>query len=161
MNQSALANSIIGALLVSAYFLLGHQIDKELLFSPAFIWASLLIYIFFMAREVRSNHHTLEVYPLKSAVRDGFLIFICISLAYYITQFLLYNYINPALSDIQKSWIESQKETIISRTSEEQYERIMAEDFKLTLSNALFAFVQSLIGGFVIAFVIAYIYKKE
>jgi hypothetical protein len=93
---------------------------------------------------------TLPPSPMRRRVRAAFLVLVIANICFYIFQFVLLKYIDPSLLNIQ---YEMALEIGISN--------VTLESFKPTIGKTLLSFGSSLIGGFLMAYAVAYIIQRN
>ena len=161
MNQLQ-TNGLYGGMAVIAYSLILFLLNREYLVQPELTWASLIIYILFMVRAVQQERETYEesVFTMRAGTRTAFWVFLIISAVYYLFNYVMFNVIDPDLTNLQKQLLLDQEDFIRDLFGDEYFEAIRDKDFKITLSNSFFAFCQAAIGGFIISLLIGLTHRR-
>ena len=156
-------NGLYGGVGVIAYSLLLFIIDREYLIQPQLTWASLIIYVLFMVRAVQQERELSAeaVFSMRSGTRTAFWVFLIISTVYYIFNYIMFNVIDPDLTDLQKQLLLDQEDFIREFFGDEYFEAIRDKDFKITIANSFFAFCQAAIGGFLISLLIGLTHRRS
>jgi hypothetical protein len=149
-----------------ACLLLFYIVDPRLVLSAWVIWSTLIFYVVAMALAVRSRRESVEGrLSFREAVRPAFAVFAIANLLYYAFYFLLFNAIDPALADVQRELAPERLERLswlLGRENTEAMRRnFEAEDFRVTLPGAAFAYVRSLLGGFLLAALVAGVTNRQ
>lgn len=153
---------LVGGGIVIAYNILLYFSNKSLLFDPALNWTQLLFYLFIMVGAVRSvKQQTEGSFPLNAALKPAFTVFFIINLCYYAFTYVLFNYVDSSLVDVQKQLFLDNKDLIVKTLGDKYYEELKNADFSFTLTRTFFAFCQALIGGFLLALIIALISRRN
>jgi Protein of unknown function (DUF4199) len=98
MKQKILLNGIIAGIAVVGYGLLFYYVDRTSTFSPSIRFSSLLIYALFMFLAIKD----VKAPDFKVLLRGAFGVFLIANAFYYVYDFVLFNYIDPSLIDIEK-----------------------------------------------------------
>lgn len=123
---------------VIAYFLLFYAFGRSLMLHFGVWWSSLIIYMVAMMLAIRKTRST----DLRQNIQAGFTTFLAANLLFYLFYYLLFTKLDPQLVDLQKSLLlESSKEG----------QALADQDLSVTAKGTLFAFLRSLIGGFIMA----------
>ncbi|MCB0608428.1 MAG: DUF4199 family protein [Lewinellaceae bacterium] len=123
-------------------FLLFYWIDRPLVNHPALWWGSMILYLVFMYRAVKSAAPG----DFRSALQPAFLTFVVANALFYLFYYLLFGVFDPGLVDLQR-------ETMVSDPRFGQaFENY---DLKVTLGNTFFRYCYSLIGGFILSLGVA------
>jgi len=153
-------------LVTIAYFLLFYAISPRLMLSSWVNWGSLLIYIGFMAMACHQERAELgREYDLKQALRTAFTVYVLASVLYYAFNYLMFNFFDPVLVEIQRELVLENLERMSGVLGEDNVEQMQQqyekESFELTLSNILLSFAWSLIGGFIISLALAAVMRRR
>ncbi len=157
MKQKILLNGIIAGIAVVSYVLLFYYMDKTSAFSPSVRFSSLLICAFFMFLAIKD----IKTPDFKVLLRGAFAVFLIANVFYYVYDFVLFNYIDPSLVDMEKDMaIEMYRpNTPINDLydMEEGIRNAQAHNFS---SNAM-QFARWAILGFGVALVVSYLVKRN
>ncbi len=166
MGQSiAIKYGWIAGVSTVAYFLLFYFINPRLLFNPFVYWASLGVYLALIWRALQVEKEQKEgVLDFKQALRSAFLVFVIANLIYYVFYYLLYNWIDPGLVELQEEVMRESLEQAGGMLPEEQKKemlRSLEEGLKIEPSTVLLTYARSLIGGFLLALGLAAIASRR
>ncbi len=141
---------IITGLAIVAWLVIFYLIDRSLAVNPFVTWGTLLVAGFGMAAAVRAERRAGgDRISKREALRTAFLVYVLAMLCYFVFYYVLLNYIDPSL-------IELQKQAMI-----EAGRSVEGIDFSMTLGKAVSGYVISLLGGFLIAYLMASVMKRE
>ncbi len=153
---------ILGGLAVVAYHLLLYTFDKAFLFKPQLSWASLIIYVLFMVRSILAEKEQMEgPFTLRDGISAAFWVFVIISGLYHIFYYLLFNMIDPSLTEVQKQTIIDMEDQIRESLGDPYFESLMESDFSVGLANTFTAFCLTAIGGFLLSGLLALFFRRE
>jgi hypothetical protein len=166
MNNSILKFGIGAGVLTIVYMLIFYSIDETLMFSPWVTWSSFVIYIAAMLKATLNTRAKSEgFFTFREGLRPAFGVYVVASVTYFIFNYILYNYINPELPEIQREIMVKQAADIAEKLGRpelrEQMENIKAEDLRVSLRNSALGFMWSLMGGFVLSAIIAFATKRD
>ncbi len=166
MNANILKYGLYAGAGTIAYLLLFYFIDPRVMLNTWVSWSSLLIYIAAMIKATLEERKASEGgFSFRQAVRPAFGVYVVASVAYFLFNYVLYNYVNTDLTEIQREVMVQQAQTFAEKLGreelKEQMENIKAEDLRVSIRNSALGFMWSLIGGFVLSMIIALGLKKE
>lgn len=148
-----------------AYFLLFYFIQDTLILHPAVIWCSLMIYLGFMFKACMDESKGRETFNFQQALQTAFVVYIIASVVYYIFYYIWFNFVDPSLLQVQVERILARKEEIMNVMGPDEgtkyLQKLEKEGVSLTLSDLFLAFSQSLIGGFLLALIVAGFTRKS
>ncbi len=144
----SLRYGIVAGVGAVAYFLLFYFVNKPLFFSPWVWWSSLLIYIWAMTTVARPEGGP----DLKRGLSRSFTVFVIGNAIFFLFYYLMMVEIDPQL-------VALQKELLISHPMYDGNPKEM--DIDLTPGKIFFNYSYSLIGGFLLAFVIAGLLNRK
>ena len=98
MKQKIILYGIIAGIAVIGYVLLFYFMDNTWALGASVRFSSLLIYALFMYLGIKDTNTT----DFKVLLRGAFAIFLIANALYYVFDFVLFNYIDPSLIDIEK-----------------------------------------------------------
>ncbi len=145
MKQIAIKYGIITGAAIVLYLLLFYSIDKSFLFNPLVFWASLLIPLIGMVvatRKVRDSQD--EGMTKKDAITTSFITWVIAMALFHLFLYILFNFIDNGLIDIQKELAE--------KATGETFKR---EDLEMTVSLLTFRAAFMMIPGFLFSYMIA------
>ncbi len=157
MKQKILLNGIIAGIAVVGYVLLFYYMDKASALGASVRFSSLLIYVLFMYLAIKNVDST----DFKVLLRGAFGVFLIANACYYVYDFVLFNYIDPSLIDIEKDMaIELYRpNTPINELydMEQGIRNAVAHNF----SSNLLQFARWSIIGFGLALLVSYLVKRN
>jgi len=147
------------AILLSVYF-----IDKKLMFSPGIVWSTILFYLIGMtmaATEQRKDQG--GFISFKEALRASFVVWLIANAIYHLFNYLQFNFFDPELLIIQKEQSLEMLEQNPNLLGEEYMEAMVTniEQTTYNLGETIYAYILSLIAGFIIAAIIARIVRRD
>lgn len=165
MNNNRLKYGVIAGAGTVLYLLAFYAASPRLMLSSWVMWGSLIIYLACMAMACRREREAIAgLYPFQSALKTAFAVFVVANLIYYAFYYVLFNVIDPGLVDLQRELVLESMDRYGGMLGEENAEELMRryreEDFRVTLSNTALSFAQSLIGGFILALIVAGVMKR-
>ncbi|TAK43454.1 MAG: DUF4199 domain-containing protein [Saprospiraceae bacterium] len=149
MQQTAVKYGIIAGIGTVLYLLVFYFIDSALILKPLVYWSTLIIAVVGMAAavsKVRSENggHITR----KDAMKTAFLVFVISMLFFNALVYILFNFVAPELSEMQKQIMEAAGRDVSHM------------DFNMTPGKVFFGYAFSLIGGFFISYLVASIMKR-
>jgi hypothetical protein len=149
MQQTAIKHGIIAGIATVLYLLVFYYFDRASILNPLVYWSTLVIAGVGMVAAVKKQRSdTGGKIDRQTALKTAFLVFVIAMLIFNLFVFVLFNYVDPGLADLQKQMMEE-----AGRATKDL-------DFKMTLGRVMFGYAFSLIGGFFISYLIASILKK-
>lgn len=167
MNRNiSLQYGLLAGISCVAYVLLFYFWDPRMIFMPTTIWISLLIYLPFMWYGCNTGFKTVgESYSFQLALKDAFTVYVFANIIYYTFYFLLMKFIDPSLIYVQQEVSLANLERYSGYINQAQIENMKTAlengELDVKLSDILFAFGSSAIGGFIIALGLAGIFVKS
>lgn len=170
MQSNGLKNGLIAAGVVVAYFLIFYFFDKKLFFSPLVSWASMLFYIALMWKaEVEEKATFGGKIAFKPALRAGFQVFLVANVAYWLLFYglcladtELTDYLKTfRLDEIQRQVTGGTGDPQLSNDLMKEADEIRKNGFHIGLGDVLLRLSMGLLGGFVLAAVIAFFVKNK
>ncbi len=151
MKQTPIKYGIITGAAIVLYLLLFYSADKSNLFNPLVFWASLLIPMVGMViatRKVRESQG--DEISKKEAIQASFLTWVLAMVIFHLFIFIMFNYVDNGLIDMQKEMLEKAADQKINR-----------EDLEMTLGSVFFRMAFMLIPGFLFSYMIASFLKNK
>lgn len=163
MKNPSLRYGLLGAVAVVFYFLLLYVAKKEQFFNPWIQWASMGIYVLFMARaarEDRAQHGTAR--DFREMVRAPFVTFLLINLGYWLFYYGLHLY-DPSLLYaemlMEKNTLEAQlsagagdpQQANQLRERVQELQHLMQTGVQQSLAPIVTRMCMGAIGGFMLA----------
>ncbi len=140
---------IYTGLAIIAYLLVFYIIDRSLLVNPFVYWGTLLVAVIGMASAVKKRRTAQgERIEKNEALKVAYLVYVIAMAFFYVFYFAMLRYIDPSLTELQKAIMEQAGKD----TSQ--------IDFTMTLGKAVSGYIISLIGGFLISWLMATIMKR-
>lgn len=146
-HQKAIINGTAAGLLTVGSFLLCYFSKQALLFNLWLWWGTLVIYLVFMFRTVQQ----LDTTSFQHNLRSTFLVFVIANGLFYLFYYLLFSVFDPGLVDLQREVLQDHPEWPTDNTKAVQ---------AVTIGQIFFKFVQSLIGGFLLAILVSVVARK-
>ncbi len=137
--------------------------SAELFLGSMVFWVSTFILIFFIILAMlhaRSGEQ--ELADFKSLLKTGFTVYVVGNLLSYIFLFIMFNYVDPDLQEIQRQ--QAMDFVLKYRGGDEtSAEFILAKeyDYGMTIGSTIFSYAQGLIFGFLVSALIAYMLKEK
>lgn len=141
-------NGLLAGVYTAAAFSMVYAIDKAWMLSPVWYWASMVIYVALMYRAGAAAGGP----EFKDWVRTPFLVFVIANLLFYVFFYTLFTFVDPGLYDIQAELLERAGRL---KKPEDR------ESLVMWPGGVLRAYVNSLVGGFVLAAGIAIVLQKR
>lgn len=166
MNSNAVRYGLFAGLGTIAVMLSLYMIDAGMIFGWA-LQSTWLIYVFCMYKAVDDIKSENDGFiSLREGFAAAFVVFAIANLMYIVFYYILVNFIDPSLIEIQiEKGIEAvEKVAEFAGMSEEDLEKAIEEiekGAKPSLVQTAFGYAVSLIGGAIPAIIIAAILKKE
>ncbi len=170
MQSNGFKNGLIAAGTVVAYFLAFYFFDKKWFLNTAVSWSSMLFYVALMFKaEMDENAAFGGKIAFKPALRAGFQVFLMANVAYW---FLFYGLCladpdltdhlkNLRLAEIQRQVTAGTGDPQLSNEMMKEAAEIRKTGFQIGLGDVLLRLSMGLLGGFVIAAVIAFFVKNK
>ncbi len=154
---------VIGGVATVALLLLFYAIGKEWMLHPAVQWSSLSVYAAFMyaaGRQAVAQLGNPESGATIPVLRATFAVFLIINAIYYVFYYILHQ-ADPTLAVYQKEqYLEVIRRFTPPEKLETELERITQADFSATPGKLLMGYAQGAIGGFVLAFLTAFLASR-
>ncbi|MBK8564788.1 MAG: DUF4199 domain-containing protein [Saprospiraceae bacterium] len=149
MKQTAIKYGIITGIAIVLYLFVFHQINRVLVLNPLVYWSPIVVSLLAMTMVVNKeravNGGKIEQ---RTALRHAFLTFVVAYLFFTVFLYLLFNFIDPSLVDLQK------------KAMLEAGRKIEGLDFTMTIGKVLFQYAYMLIPGFFLSYMVASFMKK-
>lgn len=149
MQQTAVKYGIISGTAIVLYLFVFHLINRELVLNPLVYWSPIIVAVIAMTMVVKKerleNNGKIEQ---RVALKQSFLTFVITYLFFTIFIYLLFNFIDPSLVELQK------------KAMLEAGRKIEGLDFSMTLGKVLFQYAYMLIPGFFLSYMVASFMKK-
>ena len=157
MKQKILLNGIIAGVAVVGYVLLFYFFDKQWALTPSIRFSSLIVYALFMYLTIKNVREP----DFKVLLRGAFSVFLIANAIYYVFDFVLFNYIDKSLIDMEKEMaIEMYRpSTPINEIfdMEQGIRNAVAHNFS---SNSM-QFARWAILGFGVSLLVSYLVKRN
>ncbi len=149
MQQTAVKYGIITGIAIVLYLFVFHQINRELLLNPMVYWSPIIVSVVAMTlvvKKVRSDNN--GKIAQREALKLAFLTYVLAYLFFTVFIYVLFNYLDPGL-------VELQKKAMLGAGR-----KIEGLDFTMTLGKVLFQYAYMLIPGFFLSYMVANFMKK-
>lgn len=147
-----------------AYLLLFYLVNPKLMLNPTVLWSSLLIYLFFMFRACWEEQRKMENYSFRQALKSAFVVFVLANAMYYTYYFIMFNWLDPGLIEIQRELMGENLERfsgVLGEGNKTEMQRNILEDpLTVTVERTFLSFGLGLIGGFALSIGIAGIVRR-
>ena len=162
-ENPAVRNGVIGGLTAVVASLLFYIADTKMFlsFSGFLVW---IIYIFFVSKATREDKRTSDHFEFKDALKTGFLTYVIASLFYIVFYYVLSNFVDPGLIEMQREIAIEAIEKMSGMLGEEGTEAALAnienQDMTFGIKTALITFAGGLLfPGIIIALIVAAVLK--
>ncbi len=164
-ENPSVRNGIIAGIGASAITLLLYLVNERMVFSLSG-WLTTILFIILMVRSVKEVKSGLEFMSFADALKPGFLTYVIGNLVYVIFYYVLLNFIDPGLVELQREIAVEAMEKLGSFLGEDTLETAMDEiekrDFRFGLGTAALTYGWGLIfPGFIAAAIIAAVLKDR
>lgn len=147
-----------------AYLLLFYLLDPKLMLNPTVLWSSLLIYVFFMFKVCLKEQGTIPDYSFRLALKSAFVVFVVANALYYTYYYIMFNWVDPGLIEVQRELIQANLERFSGVMGEasknEMQKNIMEDSLAVTPETTFLSFGWGLIGGFMLSLGVAGIVRR-
>ncbi len=113
---------------------------------------------------VRSKNDN-EILPLKEGLKIAFQTFLIANAIFYIFYYLLLNFVDPSLVDLQmenaQQLLEDYKDYLPPEQTKDMKETMNREGFEMTIGKTIYEYVKGAIVGFVFSFLIGAIVRQD
>ena len=152
-------------MLTCIYFFLFYWIDKKQFFNPNIYWGSFFILFLAFGLFIHFERRNAISFPFISGLRGLFFIFFLNSAFYNFFYYLMINYFDSQLIDIQFDVIKDglNSNSVLSSSDQQAAWKISKEELysHVRAKTILFSYVQGLPAGFLLSMLFAFIFKKD
>jgi hypothetical protein len=163
-NSHAIKFGVFAGLGTLMFLFLFYWIEKQLMLSPGVIWSTMFLYILGMYMAgVESRKENGGFIDFKTALKAAFLVYVIANGIYHLYNYVLYNFLDPDMLNVQKAFLENNMEQIEGMMGEDWAKQFREGIDKLNynMADVISAYISSLIGGFLLAAIIARIVRKN
>ena len=147
MKSTGLKFGFLTGLITVAYFTAFYLINPRLMLHPVVWWSSLLFYLAGMYYAIeRQQAEGGELLSFRAAITPAFQVFVIANALFFIFYYLLFAVVDPSLVTIQEEMMKARADWLDGAD---------LPDLTVTLKKTFFDFAYSLIGGFVLAAMVA------
>jgi hypothetical protein len=166
MNQNIIKYGLYAGAGTIAYLLLFYYMDPRMMFNTWVQWSYRVIFIAAMVAATLVERRAAEDgFSFRQAVRPAFGVYVVASLIYLIFFYVMFNYVNTDLPEIQRAVLVEQSQFLAEKLGmvemQEQMEQIKVEDLQVTFRNSSLDFMWRLIFGFILSAILALILRRE
>lgn len=166
MQKRQVFYGIAAGIVCVGYYLVFYLIEKKLFFHPWVYWSSWLPFLGLMVFATLRDRKMVEgPYALRQALKTCFSVFVIGSAIFQCFYYILFNFADPSLVQIQQEVIRESLEYYRANLGDRvvgQLEQGAAADrLKYGLGTAVQSFARSAIGGFIVSLALAFALKKE
>ena len=156
---------LAAGILTCIYFFLFYWIDKKQFFNPSIYWGSFSILFLAFGLYIHFERRNAISFPFISGLRGLFFIFFLNSAFYNFFYYVMINYFDGQLIDIQFDVIQDglNSNSVLSSSDQQAAWKISKEELysHVRAKTILFSYVQGLPAGFLLSMLFAYIFKKD
>lgn len=165
LESPPIRNGILAGIAGVIVSLLFYVTNVNMFFSIS-SWIVIVVYIFFMVKSAREARSQVESFDFREAFQATFLVYVVGSLLNVIFYYVLMNFMDPELVEMQKEVAIDAVERMGGMLSEDQLEAMVSEiqnqDMRFTLGRALYTLAFSLVfPGGLIAVIVSAIMKDS
>ncbi|MBL7815840.1 MAG: DUF4199 domain-containing protein [Saprospiraceae bacterium] len=150
-------NGIIAGIVVVGFALLFYFMDSKLAFSPTIRFGSLLVYAFFMFVAIKD----VKTEEFKILLRGAFAVFLIANAFYYVYDYILFNYIDKTLIDMEKDMAIEMYRPSTPITEQFDMEQGIRNAQAHTFSSNAMQFARWTILGFGVSLLVSYFVKRN
>lgn len=161
-NHSIKFGIIAGSATIVFLFLF-YWIEKELMLSAGIIWSTTFLYFIGMYMAPLELRKENEGYlDFKTALRAAFIVWVIANAIYHAFQYILYNFLDPDMLNVQKNYMQREMGKLDGMVSEEYLETFSEniEVLNYDLGTVIFTYFSSLIAGFIFSAIIARLVRR-
>ncbi len=163
-NNHAIKFGTFAGLGTVVFLFLFYWIEKTLMLSPSVIWSTIFLYLIGMymaAVEVRKENG--GYVDFRTALKASFLVWVIANAIYHAFNYVLYNFLDKDMINVQKAYVSKQMEEMEGVISDDYLEDMNQNIAELTydLSQVISTYATSLVMGFLIAMIIARMVKRQ
>lgn len=165
-RKTTLIYGTIAGVATIGYYLLFYALDKPLFFHLGVYWSSLLIFIGLMlAAALRERKGIQGEYPWQQALRTMFGVFVVATALFQLFYYLFFNFGDAGLAAVQQEVLLENLERYKDRFGASATERLESateiSQLKYGIGTAFQSFARSVIGGFLLSLLLAFLVRKE
>lgn len=163
-NKHAIRFGIFAGIGTVLFLYLFYWMDKKMMLQPSIVWSTMFLYIIAMYMAPLEERKENEGYLLfKPALKASFLVYIIANGIYTIFNYILYNFLDPGMLEVQKEYFHEHKEILEGFLPQSTYEEFVKslEHLNYSLGTIISHYFITLIGGFILAVIIANIIKRN
>lgn len=165
LENPAIKNGILAGIAGSALMLLFYLIKPRMVFGLAG-WTVVALFVFLMVRAVKEYKSHIDYMSFSEALKMSFLTYVVGNLIYTLFFFVLMNYIDPGLLDLQREIsidaIEKLSGLLGEEGTEAALDALENQDWSFGVGKALQTYFMGLIiPGFIIALIISAVMKDR
>ncbi|HFA49457.1 MAG TPA: DUF4199 domain-containing protein [Bacteroidetes bacterium] len=150
-QQTSIKYGIMAGTAIVLYLLLFYNLDRASIFNPLVFWGSLIFPMVGMVVATRKlrEHQSGEI-SKKEAIQTSFLSWVVAMTFLHIFIYLLFNFIDNGLIDLQKEMFEASTDIKVKR-----------EDLEMTFGSLFFRWALMMIPGFLLSYTVASFLKNK
>ncbi len=163
MKHYEISAGLVSGLLTIILFGAIYSISPRWMLHPFLYWGSMVIFLGGMLGAcLLAKRRGNGVLSFREGVRNGFLTFVIANCLFLVFYYLLFNWVNPELPQIQLEMMQEYAEqNLMGKELRDQKEWLATQNFKLEFSDLIFGFARGAIGGFLLSLIIALVVRQE
>lgn len=157
---------IFAGIATIGYYLVFYAINPRLIFQLGVFWFSMIFPLAAMGYIAwKQRSHAEGPVALNALLRNVFQVYVLSALFYHVLYFILFNFADTGLAQIQQDVLLENLENnrkLLGERNADALQRDMESGLPtLSLGTALFSFARSLIAGFILSLLFAFAFRKE
>jgi hypothetical protein len=159
---------IIGAAIQVIFSILIFLVQKSWYVSPYMFWASGVLQLMTMVYAFqRMQFETNDAIPQQELLKAGVLIWGFSGVGYFVTYYILLNFVDPSLSDLQKAdalaSLEKFGKGMNPKDLAKKLDEVRSYDFRIGIQDTFLAIARGFLSGFLFSFIGSYLmtYKNR
>lgn len=140
-----------------------YMVDPKMFVGSMVYWVSTgILILFVILTMLHSKSGERELADFKGLLRSGFVVYIVGNLLCYIFLFVMFNYVDPDLQEIQRAQtVEFITKFKGGDETSEEIINALNYDYSMTIGGTIFSYFQGLIFGFLVAAGLGYMMKEK
>ncbi|MEM9823526.1 MAG: DUF4199 domain-containing protein [Bacteroidota bacterium] len=152
---------IFAGIATITYSVIFYLIDPKIMLSGWVYYSSFLFYLIGMFLAVFKAREAEGGLDFRTALSISFKVFLLANIFYYVFSYVMFNYIDPGLIELQKSMMEAFLEGRGDEQSQAMLEEMKKGDLSYSFSTVFFSFAFSTISGFLLSLLVAGIGRNK
>ncbi len=166
MTNHWMKYGMLAGLVTVVLYMIIYFVNAKTMLGPLVQWGSLLIFIGAMAKAGIDRKNDNGGYlSFMDTFLEGFKTYAIAAIIYYIFYYILFNFIDPGLTELLKEQaieaIEKMAGLVGGDGMEAAMDAIESQDFSIGIGSALMSLFMSILGGGIVALIVAVFIKKD